>query len=176
MTDEQRLLRNCFERTTSGTGHVEVTFVDWTFKLAEGTLRASSPLATLTTQLNRVSRKRGTAFGPHLQMGMLLERTGYTDIIHRKHRLPLSPSSRDPKQHNIGRKMMALLDNVAQGTEGDGNEGINFLESISLGLLVDYLQISAEEVRDLVDKCVKQAWESEGHPYVELHSWTARRP
>jgi len=135
-----------FSLAVLGTGHIEMTFVDWTFQTANpGPLPSNCPVARLQELLAAASRKRGIALNPDAaKIDGLIMSTGFTDRIHRTHTLPLCTWSLDRCQRLIGERMQGLLAWRIPDADHDG-----FFEGLSLELLTRWLGMTPEAVREL---------------------------
>ncbi|KAM0719807.1 hypothetical protein Q7P37_003942 [Cladosporium fusiforme] len=161
VADEMVLIQRAWELCLPATGYVEFTFVDWTFRTPNGTLPYSNPLSRFHQMLTLASRARRIPLNPNpSDVSPKLTAVGFTDLIHRTHTLHLTPCSRDPRQFRIGELMRSALD----------------MEGLGMGLLTQYLGMRADEVRRLIRECRVYLWDRDCRVFVELHTWTARKP
>jgi hypothetical protein len=130
------------------------------------------PLFKLQELLAIASRKRGIPLNPDpTKTDSLLVSTGFTDRIHRTHTLPLSTWSLDRCQRLIGERMKGLLSWRSPVEDTDG-----FLEGLSLELLTRWLGMIPAAVRELAAQCERYVAQEEHRIYVNLHTFTARKP
>jgi hypothetical protein len=87
------------------------------------------------------------------------------------HMLPLCTWSLDRCQRLIGERMMGLL---AWRTPGANDDG--FFDGLGLELLTRWLGMTPEAVRELTGGCERFIAQPENRIYVNLHTFTARRP
>jgi hypothetical protein len=158
------LLRKAFDLAVPVSGTVEFTFIDWTF-------RTNSPLSRLQRRITLASQTRNVPLNPDPSaVDDHLFRAGFTERIHRTHMLPLSTWSRDTCQYKIGEKMEVLF-------AYHPDPGYKcYLEDLCLELLTTWLGMRPEEVDELIAECVRYLWRLENRIFVNLHTWTARRP
>jgi hypothetical protein len=154
------------------TGAIEFTFVDWTFRTANpDPLPANCPLSRLQQLLARASRRRNIPLSPDPSgIDAQLHQAGFMDRIHRTHMLPLSMWSLDRCQLLIGEQMQFIFAYLPD------RSCKCFLEDICLELLTEWLNMRLEQVYELIAECVTYLWRRENKVYVNLHTWTARRP
>jgi hypothetical protein len=101
----------------------------------------------------------------------MLVTTGFADRIHRTHTLPMCMWSLDRCQRLIGERMMELL---AWRTPDANTDG--FFDGLGLELLTRWLGMTPEAVREFTAQCERFVAEPENRIYVNLHTFTARRP
>jgi hypothetical protein len=156
-----------------GTGHIEMTYIDWTFRTANPLpLPAPSPLSKLQEQLDLASHKRGVLLSlDPATTGGLLASTGFADRIHRTHMLPLSSWSTDRTLNRISEQMGAAFA-CYHPLEGCRC----FLSGFCMELLTRWLGKTPKEVIELVIACAQFLGHDEYRVYVNLHTFTARRP
>lgn len=172
IADFGALLRKAFDLAVPITGAIEFTFIDWTFRTANpDPLPPDSPLSRLQQLLARASRRRYIPLNPDAHgVDDQLYRAGFLDRIHRTHMLPLSMWSRDRCQLKIGEQMKVLF-------AYHPDPGYKcFLEDLCLDMLTTWLNMRPEEVDALVAECAAYLWREENKIFVNLHTWTARRP
>jgi hypothetical protein len=172
ISDAGALLRKAFELAVPATGAIEFTFIDWTFRTANpNPLPINNPLSRLQQRLSLASRNRNVPLNPDPStIDDHLFRAGFTERIHRTHMLPLSTWSRDLCLWKIGEKMEVLL-------AYHPDPGFKcYLEDLCLELLTKWLGMRPEEVNELIAECVEYLWRQENKIFVNLHTWTARRP
>lgn len=102
---------------------------------------------TARTKLNREPCP-----GPHLETWV--KDAGFSNIVHRKFRLPLGPWPKDPHMKDIG------MCNVAQVLEG--------LEAFSLKLFCGVLGMSTEEVVVMLAKVRQELQARKFHAQLDL--------
>ena len=172
ISDPGALLRKAFELTVPATGAIEFTFVDWTFRAANpDPLPADSPLSRLQQCISLASRNRNIPLSPDPSgIDDHLFRAGFTERIHSTHMLPLSTWSRDLCQWKIGEGLQTLF-------AYHPDPGFTcYLEDLCLELLTQWLGMRREEVDELIGESVEYMWRLENKVFVNLHTWTARRP
>jgi hypothetical protein len=78
-------LRKAFDLAVPGTGTVEFTFIDWTFRTANpNLLPTNSPLSRLQQRVTLASRNRNVPLNPDPSaVDDHLFRVGFTERIHR---------------------------------------------------------------------------------------------
>lgn len=151
----------CSSLCVPATGHIELSFVDWTFRNSSGPLPTSNPLARFHQLLTLASRVRRVDLNPDpSKIPAKLAAAGFTDLIHQTHTLHLTPRSRDTRQFRIGELMRSALD----------------LEGLGLELLTRYLGMTVHEARGMIDECERYLHSPETLDFVEFHTWTARKP
>jgi len=150
-----------------------MTFVDWTFRTANpDPIPGNCPVAKLQDLLAEASRRRGIPLNPDAtQIDGLLVSSGFIDRIHRTHTLPLCTWSIDRCQWLIGERMKILL--AWRTPDADNNA---FFDGLSLELLTKWLGMTPEEVRELTAQCEHYIARVENRMYVDLHTFTARKP
>jgi hypothetical protein len=172
ISDVGILLRKAFDLAVPVTGTVEFTFIDWTFRTANSNpLPMNSPPSRLQQHITLASQNRNVPLNPDPSaVDDHLFRAGFTERIHRTHMLPLSTWSRDTCQYKIGEKMEVLF-------AYHPDPGYKcYLEDLCLELLTTWLCMRPEEVDELIAEYVRYLWRLENRIFVNLHTWTARRP
>jgi len=172
VSDVGALLCKAFSLAVPITGVIEFTFIDWTFRTVNpDPLPINSPLIRLQQLLTLASQRRNMPMNPDPnEVDDQLFRTGFMDRIHRTHTLPLTVWSRDRCQVAIGEQMKVLLDHYP-------DPGCKCLiEDLCPGLLMEWLSMRPEEVGKLIAECVAYLLRPENKIFVNLHTWTARRP
>lgn len=101
----------------------------------------------------------------------MLVSTGFADRIYRTHTLPLCMWSLDRCQHLIGERMLGLLAWRTPEADTDG-----FVDGLALELLTRWLGWKPEAVRELTSRCEWFVQQPENRIYVNLHTFTARKP
>jgi hypothetical protein len=170
--DPGALLRKVFELTAPATGAIEFTFIDWTFRTANpDPLPADNPLSRLQQCITLASRNRNIPLSPDPSgIDDHLFRAGFTERIHRTHMLPLSTWSRDLCQWKISEGLQTLF-------AYHPDPGFTcYLEDLCLELLTQWLGMRREEVDELIGESVEYMWRLENKVFVNLQTWTARRP
>jgi len=172
ISDVGALLRKAFELAVPVTGVIEFTFIDWTLRTANpDPIPIDSALSRLQQCIALTSRNRNVPLNPDPNtIDDHLFRAGFTEQIHRTHMLPLSTWSRDLSQWKIGEKMQVLL-------AYHPDPGFkSYLEDLCLELLTTWLGMRPQKVNELIAQCVEYLWRKENRIFVNLHTWTARRP
>lgn len=135
-------------------------------------LPSNCPVSKLQERLAVASWKRGISLNPDpVKIDSLLVSTGFTDRIHRTHTLPLCVWSLDRCQRLIGERMKGLLAWRTPDADTDG-----FFEGLGLELLTRWLGMTPEAVRELAAQCERYVAQEENRIYVNLHTFTARKP
>lgn len=172
ISDVGALLRKAFKLAVPITGVIEFTFIDWSFRTANQTpIPMNSPLRRLQQWLTLASRQRNIPLNPDPSgIDHQLFQAGFMDRIHRTHILPLTNWPRDRCQLRVGEQMQALL------AHHPGPDCKCLLEDLCPELLTQWLDMTPEEVGELIAECAEYLWRRENRIFVNLHTWTARRP
>lgn len=172
ISDVGALLRKAFKLAVPVTEAIEFTFIDWSFRTASPTpIPMNNPLRRLQQLLTLASRQRNIPLNPDPNgIDSRLFEAGFMDRIHRTHMLPLSMWSPDRCQLRIGEQMQALF------AHHPGPDCRCFLEDLCPELLTGWLDMTQEEVGELISECAEYLWNHENRIFVNLHTWTARRP
>ena len=152
--DWPELLTKTFHHLTPANGYVEIMDIDWQARSANGRVPANSPFAEYWDRLQNASERQGCPFRLPRNMDDILESVGFDNIVHQRHRLPLTAWSHDTRQFELGKWMRAFLEDS--------------LEAFGVGLMTEQLHFSAEQVRARVRACVEYAADPRNRVFVTL--------
>lgn len=156
-----------------GTGHIEVTYINWRFCTDNPyPIATSSALSRLQDLLLLASKRRGAPFilDPSTTAGFLAS-LGFADRIHRVHMLPLTDWPLDRSLRRMGEQMSTIL--TCSHSKGECR---CLLSGMILELLTVWLGMPYHEVVQLVIGCMRYLTDAENRVCVNLHTFTARRP
>ncbi|KAF2491236.1 S-adenosyl-L-methionine-dependent methyltransferase [Lophium mytilinum] len=151
--DWPKLIKSAFDNVAPG-GFVE--FQDWNLKYhsEDGSLTEKHEVARWDQILIDLSAQNGREPNPGPLLEGWMKDAGFINVVAKRHKLPIGPWAKDPKQKEIG------LFNLCQIIDG--------LEGFSFRLMTQILKWSPEEVEVLCGK-VRTELKSKGlHALLDL--------
>ncbi|CAK7218248.1 hypothetical protein SEUCBS140593_003482 [Sporothrix eucalyptigena] len=153
ISDWPQLVRRTFENLEPG-GWAEFQDFDLTYHSEDGSLKDDDPLLVWITMMGNAARSIGRDPLPGRQLKGWFEDAGFTNIYHRRVKLPLGPWPKDPHLKQIG------IHNYMQVSQG--------LEGLSMRLYIHVLKWSHEEALANLAEVRKRLQSPEIHPILDL--------
>ncbi|OAA65767.1 tam domain protein [Niveomyces insectorum RCEF 264] len=159
--DWPKLVQNAYNNLAPG-GWAEFQDFDLTYYSEDGSLKADNPLMVWINTMCNASRNMGRDPCPGSKLEGWFRDAGFTNIVHKRYRLPLGPWPRDPHLKEIG------LHNYMQVNQG--------LEGLSLRLFMNVLKWKLEETMVMLAEVRKSLHDPNIHTILDYHVVYGQRP
>jgi hypothetical protein len=153
IADWPQLVRRSFENIEPG-GWAEFQDFDLTYYSEDGSLADDNPLFVWISTTTAAAEKIGRDTRPGSKLPGWFERAGFTNIVHRRFKLPIGTWPKDPVLKQIG------LYNYMQINQG--------LEGLSMRLYTGVLKWTPEQVVVMLANVRKQLHDPNVHAILDL--------
>lgn len=125
-----------------------------TYYSEDGSLKDDDPLMVWVKTMGNAARNMGRDPSPGSKLQGWFEETGFTNIAHRRYKLPVGPWAKDPHLKQVG------LHNYMQVNQG--------LEGLSMRLYINVLKWTHEQATVMLTEVRKRLQNPNIHPILDL--------
>ncbi|KAL1911738.1 hypothetical protein Sste5344_002313 [Sporothrix stenoceras] len=161
ISDWPQLIRRTFENIEPG-GWAEFQDFDLTYYSEDGSLAPDNPLLTWITTACDAAEQIGRDTRPGSKLQGWFKETGFTNVTHRRFKLPIGTWPKDPVLKQIG------LYNYMQINQG--------LEGLSMRLFTNVLKWTQEQVMVMLADVRKQLHDPNIHAILDFHVVYGQKP
>ncbi|CAK7227273.1 hypothetical protein SCUCBS95973_006484 [Sporothrix curviconia] len=161
INDFGQLIRRVFENLEPG-GWAEFQDFNLNYYSEDGTLKDDNPIVVWAATMRDAVRGIGRDPLPGGKLAGYFEDAGFTNIVHRRVKLPVGPWAKDPLLKQVG------LHNYMQISQG--------LEAVSMRLYTHVLKWTHEQAIMQLAEVRKQLQSPNIHPIIDFHVVYGQKP